>query len=94
LFARSRRQRTGAAGDVEQPVTRLEPNGLQARRDRIGGDRREEMIVALGERVVARALKGAESRAIGFRRSVVIRLGLACAFEMAGQLPAISLTMA
>ncbi|HET9174792.1 MAG TPA: hypothetical protein VFN84_00410 [Pseudolabrys sp.] len=46
----------------------LRPIGLQERRDRIGGDRREEMIVALGERVVARALKGSESRAIGFRQ--------------------------
>ncbi len=68
LLARGGRQRSGAAGDDEQLVARPETRGLQQRRDRIGGDRREEIVVALGERVVARPLKCAKSRGIGFRQ--------------------------
>ena len=73
LLVRSRRQRTGTAGRrLKQLVARLEAHGLQQRRDRIRRDRGEEMIVALGERVVARALKGAE-RGIDSDSSGVIR---------------------
>lgn len=68
LLARGRRQCTGAAGDVEQFVAYLETHSLQQRCDRIRGDRREEIVVALGKRLVARALEGAESRGIGVRQ--------------------------
>jgi len=61
LLARGRGQRTGAAGDVEQLVALLETHGVQQRRNRVRGDRREEIVVALGERVVARTLERAES---------------------------------